>query len=158
MAQAYIEYPVGKNGQRGVTLVDLDTAEWIAGRTLSLSAQGYARLWIDGTPRTIHRIILGLPIGGKVWGDHINRNKLDNRRTNLRRVTPAESAANRGNRRTRTGTSRGVFLEGARWRAQAQLNGKFHLIGYYDTEVEAEGAAREWRIENMPGFIPPVTQ
>ena len=70
--------------------------------------------------------------------DHISRDKLDNRSENLRWLTQAESAQNRGAcRKNKTGV-RGVRLEGNRYRARVQHNGKTIACGRFDTLAEAE--------------------
>jgi hypothetical protein len=51
---------------------------------------------IDGRPVYLHRLILGLTESDELECDHINRNPLDNKRFNLRKVTRKENCANRG--------------------------------------------------------------
>jgi hypothetical protein len=99
----------------------------------------------------LHRTILGLTPDDPRKGDHINGDTLDNRRTNLRIVTPAQNAQNQG---SRGGSSqhRGVTWDRARqkWLAQVFLNGKCHNLGRYDDELEAADAAARFRAERMP--------
>lgn len=75
--------------------------------------------------------------------DHINRNTLDNRRANLRIVTPGENAQNRGSW-GRLGF-RGVSeTRQGRFMARGGAGGKVRL-GTYDTPEEAAEVARLWR-------------
>jgi hypothetical protein len=87
----------------------------------------------------IHRQILGRTHGDGTIVDHINRDKLDNRRTNLRLVTPTESARNTPSRK---GTSiyRGVCWVPRlrKWKAQAG----FHGVNYLGMHAEEDDAAR----------------
>lgn len=102
----------------------------------------------------MHRYVMGLGPRGTAVSyevDHINGDRLDNRKANLRIVTRAQNAQNVSGR---GGTSRfrGVsFDRGAgRWRAEATLFYKKHYIGLFDSEQEAADAAAAFRAEHMP--------
>lgn len=73
--------------------------------------------------------------------DHINLNGLDNRRENLRLVTPSQNAANSPGQR---GSSkyRGVHWDGGRrqWIASVAPDGKQEVLGSFYTEEEAARA------------------
>ena len=73
--------------------------------------------------------------------DHINRNKLDNRRENLRFVTFSQNQYNRASR------NRGYDERYGRFRARIQINGKVEYIGTYDTAEEATAAYQARRDE-----------
>lgn len=103
-----------------------------------IGTRGYAfhPVKIDGKTRSLflHRLILGLEHGESTETDHINRDKLDNRRSNLRSVTHAQNQQNvphasrfRGVLPTGTGT----------WHARIVSK----TIGTYRTEEEAAVAA-----------------
>lgn len=83
-----------KNGTP--VLVDIDTWDRYRGHRFWLSGPGYVTTRIDGRSEYLHRLILGLTLGDGHYTDHINRDKLDNRRANLRVVTQKENCANRG--------------------------------------------------------------
>ena len=55
---------------------------------------GYISGRINNRYVLLHRFILNLT-DPKIYTDHINRNKLDNRKCNLRKCTPAENSRNR---------------------------------------------------------------
>lgn len=112
----------------------------------------------DGRPHKVylHRAILGVGDAGKSASgrlevDHIDGDGLNNRRRNLRLATRSLNAQNR---RVQEGTSlyRGVYWErrSKRWRAKAQLNGKFYSLGLFRSEEQAAAAASAWRAANMP--------
>jgi hypothetical protein len=83
--------------------------------------------------------------------DHINRDKLDNRKSNLRFVDASESSSNTA-RRGRSGL-RGVYRhKTGRWYAKAQVRGKMHYLGTYETSEEAYEVVHQWRLLNMPGY------
>jgi len=87
------------------------------------------------------RIPMHVQIIGKVDGleiDHINGDRLDNRRCNLRNVTHAQNSYNSA---SNIGTSRfkGVFRSKgtAKWRAVITVDGIRHSLGYFATEIDA---------------------
>lgn len=55
--------------------------------------EGYAVTKINGKLVSFHRLVMGLP-SGQI--DHINRDRLDNRKCNLRVVTSSDNQLNRG--------------------------------------------------------------
>lgn len=99
----------------------------------------------------MHREIIDAPPGLDV--DHINRNRLDNRRDNLRFATPTQNAINRG---PQPGTSRfkGVswFKLNNVWRAKIGINGEKVHIGCYDNEIEAAKAYDDAAHEHFGEF------
>tara|TARA_R110002072_G_C7624106_1_gene506263 strand:- start:55 stop:576 length:522 start_codon:yes stop_codon:yes gene_type:complete len=68
----------------------------------TIDSSGYRRVFLGKTTHKIHKIIAHhfLPIEPNTEIDHINRNKLDNRLENLRRVTRSENNYNRGLKNT----------------------------------------------------------
>ena len=121
-----------------------------------LSSAGYARRHTpqgSGRRRTVllHREILGLVHGDGLEADRIDGDRLNNRRSNLRAVTPAENSQNLA---SRPGTSRyrGVsWSEWARkWQAQVKANGRIRYLGRFEDEDEAARVASEYRLEIMP--------
>jgi hypothetical protein len=82
--------------------------------------------------------------------DHINRDKLDNRRSNLRLASRSQNEANKRKRRTQSGgktTSRykgvsfmkdwGTVVRTKPWRATITVDKKIIALGVYSTEEEA---------------------
>jgi hypothetical protein len=80
-----------KNGAHAI--VDDEDYEWLSQYKWHLSSDGYAKTCINDETIYMHRFILNPPKG--MWSDHINRNRLDNHRHNLRVVTPRENAQNK---------------------------------------------------------------
>ncbi len=94
----------------------------------------------------MHRVILkssGARFNGLV-SDHINRNKLDNRRINLRVVTPHESNLNRCKlqKNNRSGFS-GVHCDRGRWAAKLDIKGKRIYLGWFKEKMDAVEARKE---------------
>lgn len=87
--------------------------------------------------RLLHREILQAPYGMEV--DHINRNRLDNRRCNLRFATSGEQARNVSlNTRNTTGYKGVSFLPGARrWSASVKFDGATYPLGLFKSPEAA---------------------
>jgi hypothetical protein len=121
-------------------LVDAEDYERISEHRWSYDYRGYAirgeRSRSEGKQRTVrmHREILGAATGLDV--DHINRNKLDNRRSNLRSVERAENIGNQARN--------GVRWDKAQQRWAVVIGQKRY--GSYETEDEARQAAFEVRL------------
>lgn len=83
---------------------------------------------------SMHRLIMDTP--ADLLTDHINHNKLDNRKSNLRFCTASQ---NQWNKPSYGGTSKykGVSRRRNKWKASIGKNNKSHHIGYFDTEEEA---------------------
>ena len=88
----------------------------------------------------MHRFILG--ISGKMEGDHINGDGLDNRRCNLRPCTSSQNKMNRRKGEGYTSLYKGVSWCSwtGRWRADIRSNGKRINLGRYDDEIDAAKA------------------
>jgi hypothetical protein len=142
---------------RAYALVDASDAEWANQWTWRLYNTGYAARCerdFDGRLRAImlHRELLGLADGNKLTGDHVNRDRLDNRRANLRSMTKAAQRQNVTSARGATSRFLGVSWhpQCRRWRAKVTANGKQHYLGLFDTEEAAAEAALQGRRRLMP--------
>lgn len=133
-----------------VAIIDTVDAEFVLSRNWRADAYGYV---ITGGGRNkrptykLHRILMDAPSGVEV--DHINRNKLNNRRCNLRLVTHAENSRNLEKRPSNTSGYKGVtwYKRHQKWRAYIRVNYRQLTIGHYPTPEEAalayDAAARE---------------
>lgn len=74
-------------------IVDPEDVWIIKSLPFHITPGGYARSKIDRQGVFLHNIIAGNALYG-YHTDHINRNKLDNRRSNLRTVTQSENSLN----------------------------------------------------------------
>ena len=86
---------------------------------------------------SIHRVIMQAKPGEQV--DHINGNKLDNKRSNLRICTNQENSFNRKIRSESTNGYKGIEyrLDKQKWRARIAFNSKKLSIGEYKTKEQA---------------------
>lgn len=104
---------------------------------------GYAQASLPGGKKLkLHHLIKGSPLPGFVV-DHINHDGLDNRRCNLRLVTPAQNSHNcRTPRHSSTGY-KGVTARRGRYRAVLMHLGRKLHLGDYDEPWEAAYAYNE---------------
>jgi hypothetical protein len=135
-------------------LISPEDWETVCGHRWHLT-QGYVRMTMGHKKVLLHRLLLGLEHGDKRQGDHISRDKLDCRRSNLRIVTQRQNGQNKppqAGHASMQSRYRGVYWvrDRSRWRAQAKLNGRMHRIGDFHDEDDAGAAARAWRLANMP--------
>ena len=94
--------------------------------------------------KRIHRMIMNYE--GKNVIDHINHNRMDNRKCNLRICNLAENSWNR--------KSKGYYYikKENRWSASIMKNGKYIYLGYFKTEEEAKEARRQAEIKYFGEF------
>lgn len=87
---------LGINAKHGYAIVDIDKAD-LSDEKWVISNNGY----VYNGKVLLHHLVIGKPPKGKVV-DHINRNKLDNRSSNLRFTTQKNNSYNRGKRSNNT--------------------------------------------------------
>ena len=136
----------------GHSLIDDADVALASGYPWRLSSHGYANARVGNGVIYLHRLVMGNPDG---MVDHINGDKLDNRKANLRVVDAAGNAQNRNVFGGQYSAHRGVTRNKrtGKWVAQARLNGRQVHIGTFATEIEAARAASAWRRANMPHSV-----
>lgn len=112
---------------------DLDDAELILQHTWHIDGDGYAKAMIDGKMTRMHQLI------GCKWFDHIDRNKRDNRKRNLRKCTPLENTRNASIRADNTSGFIGVSWDKSmsQWRVQIVVDGEDIRLGYFSNKIDA---------------------
>lgn len=141
-----------------VAIVDDEDFQEIAQYRWQFQAlHGYAqrtRKKVEGTPRSIlmHANIMRPEKGMDV--DHINGNKLDNRRCNLRVCTRSQNLQNMKLRKDNRLGVKGVTFNKARQKYVAQItsNGKNKGLGYFLTIEEAKAAYDKAALEKFGAF------
>ena len=140
---------MGQYGKvRGYAIVDAEDFERVNAFNWHMSKKGYARrnVWLDGkygkcTTIFMHNFILGIDISKRDrLVDHIDQDKLNNRKSNFRIVTDSESQQNRSKYEGEyTSPYVGVYWkkEYGKWAAQINVNKRRLHLGYFMTIEEA---------------------
>lgn len=136
-------HTTGKYGEGKYTLLDDEDAKYFedSGINLRISSEGYV-VYGDSC-KGVHRTIMNASNGMLV--DHINHNKLDNRKTNLRICTNQQNQMNRKSNKVGTSKYKGVSFDKTfgKWRAAIMFNKKYIHIGRFMCEHEAAKAYNE---------------
>jgi hypothetical protein len=127
------------NSERFAAVDDEDYDALMKLSPWSLSSYGYAKM--TKRPRALmHRVVMKTPLG--LHTDHINADRLDNRKENLRICTASENIAHQIRKNKSQGGYKGVQLNN-RNTFQARLRYKKQLV-YIGTYKTAEDAARAY--------------
>lgn len=132
--------------QGKVALVDDEDYERLVAMGKWQFVNGYASkgIWPNKSIK-MHRLIMDTPIGFET--DHINGNKLDNRRKNLRVCTTAENQLNRGVPKNNTSGFKGVHKFRNKWRSSIKINSRRVHLGLFTCPIEAASAYNEAAIK-----------
>lgn len=112
-----------------------------------VSTKGYAETTIyapDKQTIKLHHLVVGRPLFG-LGVDHINRNKLDNRKVNLSYATRRENSLNRDWHDTSMNYK---VSRNGKYEARLTVNGKYMHLGTFETIEQAENAVANYKSEN----------
>lgn len=124
-------------------LLDDKDYEYVSKYRWYITSDGYAArsTYPNGACYTVmmHRHILNLERGNKMQVDHINGNRLDNRRNNLRLCTPYQNSLNKKREVRNTSGFKGVSFHKVvkKWTANIKVKGKNHYLGCYESPESA---------------------
>lgn len=122
---------------------DLSRWKWCASKGTSVNGYYAVRSKVINGKRHIvsmHREILGLNPGDRMYGDHINGDTLDNRRENLRACTPTQNTINRKEAEAAPGKLKGAYYNGYCWYSLISYGRKTQYLGSFSTAEEAHAA------------------
>lgn len=121
-----------------VAIID-DDDYWWACRVKWFLHHGYVltKRMVRGSAVYLHREVMHCPAGMVV--DHINGDKLDNRKANLRITTKKRNCQNRGMSSKNTSGFKGVTLQkpSNKWLAQINIDGRIQHLGSFNNPVSA---------------------
>ncbi len=133
---------VNKRGKEPIAyLVDNEDFSLLKNFKWCIDRDGYARRnssKLNGGKQhsiAMHRVIMWCPKGMVI--DHIDGDKLNNQKSNLRIATVSQNCANRGKIKNNTSGFKGVVQRGKKWRAQLKSNGVQKQFGSFNTPEEA---------------------
>jgi len=140
-----------------VALIDDEDLELVSARSWNFDRYARANVWNKELKKYevkyMHRVIANAPKGMDV--DHINGDKLDNRRANLRVCTRSENLHNLTKKAYSGSGLRGAYREknrgaGCRWFSAISVKGRVIRLGRFDTAEEAHEAYKEAHKEHYP--------
>ncbi len=109
-------------------------------------ANKYAATTRNGVTFRMHRYLM-TPCDSSLYVDHINNNTLDNRRSNLRLVTPLQNTMNKQSHKNSCCKYKGVSRSRARFKAQIFHSKKSIFLGVFNSPEEAALAYNKKAIE-----------
>lgn len=144
--------PLGSSGK--FAIVDEEDFAYLSLWKWHISSTGYAIRKKEGCPESgkktrkvifMHRVINQTP--EKLDTDHINQNRLDNRKCNLRTATRSENNRNTPLHPNNTSGCSGVtWIETRKkWEAKVSVNGKGVFLGHHKEVDDAIKAVKEFR-------------
>ena len=154
----YISYDLsGKYGEGKKVLLSKEDFEKVNGKSLCCLSAGYVIIW-DKKAKYLHRWLFGLEKDDKRVVDHIDGNKLNCTRENLRLCSVSENMHNRG-KIGKNGKAaskyKGVVKDKYnpnKWVATCRKDNIVYKIGVYTTEKEAAEAYNNKVKELYKGF------
>lgn len=134
---------------KGIVLVDDEDYNWLNQFKWSLN-HGYAHANLrEGKNKNVrmHRLLLN--VAKEMQTDHIDNNRLNNQKNNLRVVTNLQNIMNKSSYKNRTSNYKGVHYEKQtkRWRSLISLNNNRFFLGRFKIEIDAAKAYNEKAIE-----------
>lgn len=138
--------------QRGYAFVDDEDYERVKSfGNWQLGTQGYACFMRHGNHYYIHYVVLPRKEGFAI--DHIDGDKLNNQKSNLRYCTLSQNQANRVLNKNNTSGYKGVTLhETGKWSARVNINKKRRQLGLFETPKDAALAYNKAMKEHFGDF------
>lgn len=130
------------------TILDIEDFERLHDFRFYLRS-GYAAINPEVKYVSLHKVIVDYPVV-----DHINRDKLDNRKCNLRSVTQGQNCMNRSMRSDNISGYKGVYWykRDQKWQAQIMINGRSKSLGRFVDILDAARSYDKAAIEHFGDF------
>lgn len=125
-------------GNTHIAMLDREDEHVLGSYTWRICPSGYVRRRYDGNVIYLHRQIMAAPPDMQV--DHINGNRADNRKTNLRLCTSAQNTQNSFVPKNNSTGFKGVSRRGGYWVARIGADGRLFFLGRFLDPREAAHA------------------
>lgn len=141
----------GKRG--GVALVSKEDYEKVSQDRWYYNKNGYAHGTVNNKRLLMHRFIMDPPDDKII--DHINHNRLDNRRENLRILCIPKNNGNKSKSKNKSSKYKNVHFDKKKDKfcVQISVNGKTFHLGYYDDEVKGAETVDKYIVHNKLDHI-----
>lgn len=127
--------------EKARAVIDLDDVEKCKSYKWVYRNDGYVSSRTGGKGIKLHRFIANTPKG--MHTDHINRNRLDNRKCNLRICSQSENNLNKSAYKNNTSGRRGVKHKNGRYEAVIKYNKEKYYLGFFTNFDDAVKAREE---------------
>ena len=145
---------IGTTSRGDTYKIDLEDLERCKQHSWIKDPRGYFVSNIDHRVTPLHRFLLGTK-GSKVMTDHINGDKSDNRKSNLRKCTQNQNSKNvkvkKNNKTGFPGVRQDKF---GKWTVEIMVNRKKIFLGNFDSKFEAINVRRLAELEYFGEFAP----
>lgn len=121
----YISLIIARNNERYEILIDIDDYDKINRYNWCVSHDGYIVGTLENRKQVkLHRYIMNCP--NELVVDHINHNKLDNRKSNLRLATVQENSMNQRKPKNNTSGYKNIRMKNNKYEISVMVEGKRH--------------------------------
>lgn len=123
--------------KKAETKISVEDIDIVSKLKWGMTGAGYAHgSLLNGKKILLHRYIL--ETGNEV--DHINGDKLDNRRSNLREATSSQNKMNKGSQSNNNTGYKGIRRNGKGYCAKINANGENFYLGQFKNKEDAARA------------------
>ena len=132
----------------GKAIIDIDDYWKAIKHRWHMDSNGYAK---NNGSAGLHKIVIGdVPESMEI--DHIDRNPLNNMKSNLRVVSRSQNLANSGMSKNNTTGFKGVYMNHGKIVSQIYFDGKLRYLGTFKGKIEAAKAYDIAAIERSGDF------
>lgn len=135
----------------GTAIINIEDYKLCKDYKWYLDSLGYVRTSINNKKIRLHRFLLNPQNNETI--DHINRNRLDCRRSNMRIVTRRENSYNRSLQSNNKSGISGVYFANGYWHSDIK-KGDIVLKKYFKEKEDAINQRLLWEIEYFGEYAP----